>query len=259
METSGIELLIEEVTEKARIARSRLILLDFDGTLVNITADPTSTRPSGEILEILRKLACRQDNQLTIISGRKKDEIDRLVGHLPIDILAEHGAFIRENSHWKTLQNCSTDWKKEVQTVMERYKEITPGSFIEEKIFSLAWHYRKSKPGTGETNARAMIKELNKIVSELHVKILRGKKVVEIIGENINKGVATQYLINRNKYDFILAIGDDITDEDMFRIMINNSHAFTVKIGKGDTFARYKLNNIQQVMQLLKRLQITLN
>ncbi|MDP4222379.1 MAG: trehalose-phosphatase [Bacteroidota bacterium] len=259
MDGSAIDKQIEELTEHAIKAGSRLILLDFDGTLVDFTTDPVTTRPSKELLELLEKLASGPQNQLIIISGRKQDEIDRLVGHLPIDILAEHGAFIRENSHWKTLLNCSTDWKDEVQSVMEKYKEITSGSFIEEKIYSLAWHYRKSQPGTGEANAKAMIRELDKIVSEQHIKILRGKKVVEIIGENINKGVATQYLINRNKYDFILAIGDDITDEDMFRILINNSHAFTVKIGKGDTFARYRLNNNQQVMHLLKRLQIALN
>jgi trehalose 6-phosphate synthase/phosphatase len=141
---------------------------------------------------------------------------------------------------------------------MERFTAITPGSFIEEKQYSLAWHYRNTRPETGSTCSGILIEEIRKIAPRQRIKIIHGKKVVEAIALNITKGVAVQYLINRNNYDYILAMGDDTTDEDMFRTLTGNDHAFTVKIGSGRTCARYKLKSTRNVMQLLNRLEASL-
>ncbi len=258
METQAVNRQIEELTRQAVRADSRLMLLDFDGTLVDFTPDPVSTEAPGELLELLRKLASKQSNKLIIISGRKQDEIDRLVGVLPIDILAEHGAFIRENRRWRKLLDGTIGWKEYVRPLMERFRDLTPGSFIEEKKYSLAWHYRNTRPETGEANARLLTEEIRNIVSRQRIKILNGKKIVEAIAENITKGMATRYLVSRNSYDYILAIGDDTTDEDMFRSLLENSRAYTVKIGPGRTSARYKLKGISHVIQLLNKLEAAL-
>jgi len=244
-----------DLTEKAKMAVNKLILLDFDGTLVDFTPDAANVVPSKELLTLLQRIAEASDNQLIIITGRTHEDIDRLVGHLPIGIVAEHGAMIRENNQWKKLLDGNSYWKQEVFPIVSRFSIISPNSFIEEKNFSLAWHYRNVETVTGKANSRALIKELQKVASRYDLKILDGKKVVEIVSKNISKGLAAQYLIKNKKYDFILSIGDDITDEDMFEVLIKNKNAFTVKIGPGPTFAKYKLNTIQQVILLLEQLK----
>ena len=92
---------LTEITEKFRNAGNKLTLLDFDGTLVDFTSNTADTIPSEGLLNLLQKVADIPDNQLIIITGREMDEIDRMVGHLPIDIIAEHGAMIRENNIWR--------------------------------------------------------------------------------------------------------------------------------------------------------------
>ena len=254
MKSPWIDRSLIEMAEQLRKAVDKLILLDFDGTLVDFTAFAADALPSKDLLNLLQKISSITDNQLIIITGRKNSEIDRLVGQLPVDIIAEHGAMIRENYVWRTLLDSNTGWKKEVFPVIRKYSTISPNSFIEEKFYSLAWHYRNVDHFTGETNSRELIKVLRKISVRHNLRIMDGNKVVEIISSNINKGAAVRYLLTKKNYDYILAIGDDETDEDMFRILLNNKNAFTVKIGQGTTSAKYKLNSNQQVLMLLEQL-----
>jgi len=247
---------LTEITEKFRDAGNKLTLLDFDGTLVDFASDATDAVPSKELLDLLQKVADIPGNHLIIITGRQMNEIDKMVGHLPIDIIAEHGAMIREKAIWKTLIEGKTEWKKEVFPIIMSYNIINPNSFIEEKSYSLAWHYRNVEPKTGKADSRGLIKVLSRFTLDYDLKILDGNKVVEIICKNVNKGSAVLYLLNKMSYDFILSMGDDITDEDMFRILLDNNKAYTVKIGPGDTCARYRLAGIQQVIALLERFLI---
>jgi len=243
-----------ELAEKIRNADNTLILLDFDGTLVDFTIEIANSIPSPELLNLLHKVADRPDNELIIITGRRQDEISSLVGHLPIGIIAEHGAMIRENSIWRPLFDGSTDWKNDVLQICRNFAAASPDSFIEEKTFSLAWHYRNVEQQTGTINSRKLIKALKEIALRYNLKIIDGKKVVEIISKNINKGTATRYLLGKKNYDYILSIGDDKTDEDMFRVLVKYQNAYTVKIGHEDTCARFKVHNIRQVIMLLEQL-----
>lgn len=85
-------------------------------------------------------------------------------------------------------------------------------------------------------------------------KILDGNKVVEIKSNEIGKGKATKYLVERENYDFILSIGDDKTDEEMFEFLMSHPEAITIKVGEGNTMAKYLLANVKLVIKLLKRL-----
>jgi trehalose 6-phosphate synthase/phosphatase len=251
--------ILGELTEKAHGARKKLMLLDFDGTLVEFTPEPGDTEPSEELLDLLYKIAVACENQLVIITGRKQNDIDRMVGHLPVDIIAEHGAIIRENGEWGILIRAHVSWKKEVLNIMNRICESTPHSFVEEKNFSLAWHFRNVDPVTAGIRSSELLKSLKSIMAENNLKILNGKKVIEIIDSDINKGNATKYFLNKHDYDYILSVGDDITDEDMFRVLMDLDHAVTVKIGDGVTCAKYKLENINQVLMLLQNFKIRKN
>ncbi len=246
--------MLSDLLEKIRNTRRRLILLDFDGTLVDFKPDIALAIPSGELLNLLKKIAKVPGNKLVIITGRKEDDIDRMVGHLPIDIVAEHGAVIRENGMWRILLDGSPDWMKEVLPIMNEYCSMTPNSFVEEKHFSLAWHFRNADKQTGENNSKKLSNALKKYTSRNDLKILNGGKVVEILCSNINKGAATRYLLNKRSYDLILSMGDGKTDEDMFKALLNNNNSFTFKIGQGNSLAKYKLTNIEQVIELLESL-----
>jgi len=244
----------DEMVRKIRNARNKLTLLDFDGTLVDFTAIPAYAIPSKELLYLLQNIAEKSDNKLIIITGRRADDIDSLVGHLPIDIIAEHGAMIRENSTWRQLIEGNSGWKKETLPIIRNFEAISPNSFIEEKPCSLAWHYRNVESLTGKENSRKLIKVLEEFAFNHDLKILDGNKIVEIISSKINKGAAVRCLLDKKDYDYILSIGDDETDEDMFRVLLNYENAFTVKIGPGNTCAKVKVENIQQALSLLEHL-----
>jgi trehalose 6-phosphate synthase/phosphatase len=243
------------VTEKANRALNRLILLDFDGTLVDFTPDAATTVPSKQLLLLLRKIAEAPNSQVIIITGRTQEDIDRLVGHLPLNIVAEHGAMIRENNQWRALLDEDTSWKNMVFPIISRFTVISPNSFLEEKNFSLAWHYRNVESDIGKANSRALIRELEKVAPLYGLKILDGKKVVEIVSRNTSKGLMVKYLTSGKNFDFIIALGDDITDEDMFSVLANDKNAFTLKIGPGNTSAKYTLKDIGEALFLLEQLQ----
>jgi trehalose 6-phosphate synthase/phosphatase len=245
-----------ELIQKYKIATNKLVLLDYDGTLVNYEPIPEKAKPSEHLLEILGRLACNPLIKVIIISGREHKDIDNLLGHLPIDIIAEHGATIKENGIWKNqiVDNCL--WKKPAFSLLNRFALKCPGSFIEEKQFSLTWHYRNCESKSAYKHSRELIRLLADIIHPYNLKIMDGNKVVEIMSEAIGKGEAVRKLVDKNNYDYILSIGDDRTDEDMFDFLLNNAEAITIKVGNGNTSAHYKLNNERDVLLLLEHLSL---
>jgi trehalose 6-phosphate synthase/phosphatase len=173
---------------------------------------------------------------------------------VPIKIIAGHGASIKENGVWKNqiIDDCL--WKEQVITLLNGYVLLCPDSFIEEKQFSLAWHYRGAESESGNALSRELIHCLDNIIKSYNLIILDGNKVVEIMSKKIGKGKAAQKLLEQNDFDFILSIGDDATDEDMFEFFLQNPLAFTIKVGKGNTCAKYRIDTVDDVIELLKRL-----
>jgi trehalose 6-phosphate synthase/phosphatase len=243
-----------EINKKFENALNKLVLLDYDGTLVNYTTTPEKAKLTLEITDIIRRLINLPGMEIFIITGRRHEDIDRFLDHIPINIIAEHGAIIKENGMWKNQELIADSWKKSVISVMNQITDTCPGSFIEEKFYSLAWHYRNAEPDSGYTSSRELIRLMNNIIGTYGLKILDGNKVVEILSDSIGKGKAVKKLDEQNIYDFILSIGDDATDEEMFEYFQNHSNAYTIKVGEGDTFAKYKLNDISEVVSLLKKM-----
>ena len=243
-----------ELIEKYRKATNKLVLLDYDGTLVNFELIPDDARLSEHLADILVKLIDKPHTKVFIISGRGHHGIDKLLDHIPIDIIAEHGAMMKENGIWK-YQIIENDlWKKTIIPILNQITSTCPKSFVEEKNFSLTWHYRNADTHLGYAHSRELIRILEKIIHSYNLKILDGNKVVEILTNKIGKGKAVKELIEQNNYDFILSIGDDATDEEMFEFFLHNPNAFTIKVGNGDTYAKNKFSSIDDVMLLLKHL-----
>lgn len=241
---------------KYKNGKSRLILLDYDGTLVNYESLPEKARPSGPLLSILRRIADNPQNKLVIITGRGYNDIDKLLGNLPIDIIAEHGALIKENGEWTKQLVDKCLWKKSLIPLFNHYSTICPGSFVEEKTFALAWHYRNCISESTYKYSRELIGLLEEKVGDLNLKIFDGKMVIEIMTKKIGKGEAVKRIIGQRNYDYILSVGDDNTDEEMFAFLSDNKDAVTIKVGNGDTVAKYRIDDEKGVIKLLKQLSL---
>ena len=243
-----------EFIEKYRNANNRLVLLDYDGTLVDYTTIPDTARVTDNLFDILIKLVGTPQTEVFIITGIGHNEIDKILAPLPINIIAEHGAMIKEKGIWKNQINNNELWKEAITHILNQITSECPESFVEEKDFSLAWHYRNAETQSGYTHSRELIFMLKKLIHSHNLKILDGNKVVEIMTREVGKGKAVKKLFEQNNYDLILSIGDDATDEEMFEHFLHITNAFTIKVGNGDTFAKYKFASINGVVLLLKHL-----
>jgi len=248
------EIIKAELIDKYRNANNRLILLDYDGTLVDYTTIPDTAIVTDILFDILMKLIGTPQTEVFIITGRGHKEIDKIFENLPINIIAEHGAMTKERGIWINQINNNGRWKKTIFPILNQITSECPNSFVEEKKFSLAWHYRNAESQTGFTHSRNLINTLEEIIHSFDLKILDGNKVVEIMTKEVGKGKAVKKLFDQNNYDFILSIGDDATDEEMFEHFLHITNAFTIKVGNGDTFAKYKFTSINDVIFLLNHL-----
>jgi trehalose 6-phosphate synthase/phosphatase len=204
--------------------------------------------------DIILKLVDNPQTKIFIITGRGRGDIDKFLDHIPINIIAEHGAMMKIEGVWKNQIINNFLWKKAIMPVLKQITDVCPKSYVEEKIFSLTWHYRNVDPDLGYLSSRELMHLLQEIIHSYNLKILDGNKVVEILTNDTGKGSAVKKLFEQHPYDFVLSIGDDATDEEMFEFFLNHSNAFTVKVGEGPTHARYRLKSINEVASLLKKL-----
>lgn len=237
---------------KFRKAAKKMLLLDYDGTLVDFHENPEMAVPDESLLKTLKQLTLLPNTDVAIVSGRDKMFLEKWFGHLPLTLVAEHGYFVKEpQQNWCTKGSSKNKWKKDVMPIMEAFTDRTPGTFIEEKTKSLVWHYRKSDPEL----AAGRVVELKTVLSSLisdKLSIMDMNKALEVVNRQISKGTAVSELITNKEYDFILCIGDDVTDENMF---INlPDHATTIKVGRKKTNAKYYIEDIDRVKALLSAL-----
>ena len=135
--------------------------------------------------------------------------------------------------------------------ILETFTDRTPGTFIEEKINSLVWHYRKTDPELAGERVVELKTVLNSLLND-DLNILDGDKILEIVSGRFNKGTAVSEIISDKEFDFILCIGDDVTDEFMFNDL--PPHALSIKVGKKKTQAKFFIENPSYVRLLLKSL-----
>ena len=238
--------------KKYKNSRNCLFLLDYDGSLVEFDKNPNIVRPDKELTVILKKLTKNNKNEVVIISGRDKETLENWLGDLTDGLSGEHGIWIKNNGEWKTQERLSKEWKKDIRPILELFVDRTPGSFIEEKNYSLAWHYRKVDPALAAVRVGELKDALSHITVNLEVGVLEGNKVIEIKYSVINKGKAAINWLYKKDWDLIISIGDDWTDEDIFEVLPDDS--YTIKIGHGVSKARYRLPTVKSAREFLKKL-----
>ena len=233
--------------------KKRILFLDYDGTLAGFKKNPEDARPDEELYEILKRLSSDPGNTIVIISGRDKETLERWFDDKwNIHFVAEHGVWFREpGEEWHMMEQINNDWRESVEPLLEYYVDRTPKSFIEYKNFSLVWHYRKSDPDLGLQRAWELKDELRTLTSNLNLEIMDGDKVLEIKYSGINKGRAASHKMGDNDYEFVLAVGDDWTDEFTFDAMPED--AFTIKVGTKATKASYYIESVELVREMLCR------
>lgn len=232
-------------------ARKRLLLLDFDGTLAPIVNDPADARPSESLRMTLEHLA--QSSDVVVISGRNRSFLEKTFADIPVHLVAEHGAFLKKPDHpWERLDLSTDDWVDPVRLTMDQFVDRFPGSFVEGKETAIAWHYRKVENDDIEGHAIDLATQLRRVSSSTQLTVIQGNKVVEVKPAQHSKGTVAMTIVDQKNYNFIVSIGDDTTDEDMFRQLPN--WAYTMKVGPGISFARYRLARQQDVETLLQRM-----
>jgi trehalose 6-phosphate synthase/phosphatase len=236
-----------------RVAARRALLLDYDGTLVPFVEDPKQARPDAELMDLLRGLGASGGNEVAIVSGRPRRELEEWFGQLSVSLVAEHGVWLRpQGGEWRMLKALTAEWKERVRPILQVYVERLPGALLEEKEFSLAWHYRGADPEQAVRRSRELMEALAGFTRSNGVQVMEGNKVLEVRSMGVSKGTAAVEWLGSLGAEFVLAIGDDCTDEDLFRAL--PATAYSVRVGLAQTAARYYLNNHKAVRRLLREL-----
>jgi trehalose 6-phosphate synthase/phosphatase len=244
---------MNEIQASFKKAKNAVLFLDYDGTLTGFHSDPQKALPDEELKSIVKDLS--KLAQVVIISGRDKDTLGRWFKGQNIDMIAEHGVWVKrkeDQGDWDLYAEIDDSWKDDIRKIMEYYVLRTPGAFIEEKHHSLVWHYRKVESGLGDLRMRELFSHLKYMARGYNLQVLEGNMVLEIKRPDINKGRAATAMMKGMEYDFVLAIGDDWTDEDTFKAMPKN--AYSIRVGYAYTQANYNIKSFRQVRQLLQKL-----
>lgn len=232
-------------------SKSKVLFLDYDGTLVGFQNNPMDASPDEDLLKIIRKLAKLKNTEVVIISGRDQPTLGKWFKDEPVHLISDHGVFFRpKNGVWENLEILKTDWMEKVQPVLENFVDRTPRSFIEEKEFSLAWHYRKCDPDMAEKRLVEIKTVLNSFISNTDLTILNGNKVLEIKSSKVSKGRASLFFYKKFPMEEILCIGDDWTDEFMFEELPEKTHS--IKVGLQKTKAKYYVKKQKEILELLE-------
>ncbi|MEM9242521.1 MAG: bifunctional alpha,alpha-trehalose-phosphate synthase (UDP-forming)/trehalose-phosphatase [Pseudomonadota bacterium] len=231
------------------------LFIDYDGTLNPIVDDPKMAILSNATIQILTKLI-EKNITIIVISGRPRAFLQSQLKPLNIPLIAEHGAFVfnPEKRKWQDQIKSTKDWYKRAKAIMDKYTELVPNSFIEPKTYSIVWHYRRSPSYFGNFQAYKLLEELKLNFNKSPVSVSRGHKVIEVKHVNANKGICVDNMIKKlhSSENFYIAIGDDVTDEDMFESI--KGYGLAIKVGKGNTAAQARFITQKDVLTFLKTL-----
>ncbi|HCE58864.1 MAG TPA: bifunctional alpha,alpha-trehalose-phosphate synthase (UDP-forming)/trehalose-phosphatase [Prolixibacteraceae bacterium] len=230
---------LKQIIEQYKRAKKRLLILDYDGTLVPIMKLPELAIPEDQLMQTLKALAADKRNSVVISSGRDADFLDKWFGELGLNLAAEHGAFYKAHGKW--IENSATTFPEddELSNIMQQIVDKTPGSRLEIKKTSMVWHYRNCDKWLADLREKQLIHALMMPCARLNLQIMRGTKVIEVKTVGFNKGTEAVRLMETDDYDFVMAMGDDITDEDMFHVL--PAEAVTIKVGSISDYARFSM------------------
>ena len=265
----------------------RLIFLDFEGTLPTEDIGQGKVeklfkdrKPSVEILNLLAELTNDKKNNVYIVAGKGAQQLGDWFGNIPnLGLSAEHGYLYRlnnkdkdkdkEKEKWKRIKDeIDIDWRKNCVEILKPYTDRCEGSSLEVKESSVVWQYSECDQELGKAFASVITSELQVALKKKDVKIFNGKGFVEVMALGINKGCFVSYIIKekikqKKVPDFILCIGDDASDEKMFKFLNKkkdiikgfnqNATLISITVGKKPSEAQFYVNNTKEVKDLITK------
>jgi trehalose 6-phosphate synthase/phosphatase len=244
---------IATATARLRSAERLLLLLDYDGTLVPFARAPDLAAPDRELRELLKALAGRPGTLVHIVSGRRRDPLERWLGDLPIGLHAEHGYWSRmaPGKPWSAMPDVDVSWKPAVRHILDEAVSATPGALVEEKTATLAWHWRMAEPEVGSARAEALWRRLERETRGGGAELLRGDKVIEVRPRGVSKGTVLERVRTALELQrvTVAAMGDDWTDEECFRTL--PPEAIAIGVGYRTTVAAYRVPSPRAARALL--------
>jgi trehalose 6-phosphate phosphatase len=239
--------LSQALTDIARHPRL-LVACDYDGTLAPIVANPKDARPLAESAAALRELARLPSTIVALVSGRALVDLARLSGLSDeLHLVGSHGSefdtgFVHE------IDEPAKALLGQINEALNAIAAEYPGVTTELKPASVALHVRNAS----ESDGRAALQRAADASASWDAQITEGKAVREFAVIHTDKGQALDILRKQEKASAVVFIGDDVTDEKGFRRL--TGHDVGIKVGTGDTAARYRIDSPEDVATVLELL-----
>lgn len=243
---------IEKIRESFHNAQQRLLLIDWDGTLLPISENKNKMQPTAKIKHILRKLNQNSKNKLVIFSQAEKEIMQTWFSDLEIDMVAANGEFVNLAGRWQQFDIFENDWKDDLRTIFQVFVDRTPGSFFKENKYSLIWNYSKAAFDLGEMRARELVNELISVTANMELQILEHEKEIELRAGGLSKEHASLRWLTSNQWDFVLVISDGLTGERMFEHLPQNS--YTISVGKPQNKTDFFVKKQEVILEFLEYL-----
>lgn len=243
----------DPLIEAYRSADSRLLFLEYHGTLVEFARRPRRVVPDTELRRVICELNETDGNTVVVISNRRKDQLEQLIGDSAENLIAEDGVWLREaDGEWHMLAPLDSGWKDEIRPILEFFADRTPGSVVEERDYSLVFHYRRTEPDLGVIRSREILELLLMSTAQMDLDVREGPKSIEVRNKGVNKGRAALRWLDKDRWDFIMMAGNDTADESIFTSLPERT--YSVRVGGGPTAARFRIGSVGDMRKLLWRL-----
>ncbi len=228
------------------------LFLDVDGTLVEIAADPDGVEVSTHLVGLLDRLNAKFGGAVALVSGRTIATLDRLFAPLQLKAAGNHG-LERRGADGRVVRPARSPAIDTVRAEMAAFAAAHPGVIVEDKSLSVALHYRNRPQAAGA--AAALAEDLTgRYDGELVIQ--HGKMMVEVRPGLGDKGTAIAGFLDEKPFTgrVPVFIGDDVTDEDGFRL-INARGGYSIRVGnETETCADYRVPNVVGVIRWLEEI-----
>lgn len=227
--------------------------MDIDGTLIELAERPDEVVVSTGLPETLNRLSQRLDGAVALVTGRRLDDIDRLLGRLPIAAAGQHGLERRDAAGHRTTHVVDRTLMATIANRLQGFAAGQPGTEVEDKGLTVALHYRRAPDA--EEAARRFVKEALRGVGDA-LSLHDGKKVLEVKPFGVDKGTAVREMMAAPPFAgrTPVFIGDDVTDEDGFAA-VNDLDGISIEVGyREPTVARYRIADVDATLALLASL-----
>lgn len=264
------KLSVDHIVSAYKRTKNRAILLDYDGTMMMQRSICES--PNAEAVGMLNNLCRDPKNVVFIVSGKDKRTLTEWFASCgKLGLAAEHGYFLRPNAdaEWETCVTLPDFyWKQIAEPVMKLYTETTDGSTIEARESALVWNYQFADPDFGSCQAKELLDHLESVLANEPVSVKSGLNIVEVKPQGVSKGLVAERLLETMQEkgmlpDFVLCVGDDRSDEDMFEVIMSAmagpslspvAEVFACTVGQKPSKAKYYLEDTTEILKMLQGL-----